>query len=105
MAIIKGITNYCWFLNVHIAGLTSGVYRSTHWRSSLRKDVLRNFAKFTGKHLCKSLFYNKVAGLRTDAWNFIKQETKTQVFPCEFCEISHSSHVNLIFVRWEFILA
>ena len=22
-----------------------------------KKDVLRNFAKFTGKHLCQSLFY------------------------------------------------
>ena len=26
--------------------------------------VLRNFAKFTGKHLCQSLYFNKVAGLR-----------------------------------------
>ena len=26
--------------------------------------VLRNFAKFTGKHLCQSLFFNKGAGLR-----------------------------------------
>ena len=25
--------------------------------------VLRNFTKFTGKHLCQSLFFNKVAGL------------------------------------------
>ena len=30
----------------------------------LKKAVLRNFAKFTGKHLCQSLFFNKVAGLR-----------------------------------------
>ena len=29
-----------------------------------RKSVLRNFAKFTGKHLPQSLFINKVAGLR-----------------------------------------
>ena len=28
-----------------------------------RKGVLRNFAKFTGKHLCQSFFFNKVAGL------------------------------------------
>ena len=28
-----------------------------------RKGVLRNFAKFTGKQLCQSLFFNKVAGL------------------------------------------
>ena len=31
---------------------------------SVRKGVLRNFAKFTGKHLCQSLFLNKVTGLR-----------------------------------------
>ena len=29
-----------------------------------KKSVLRNFAKFTRKHLCQSLFFNKVAGLR-----------------------------------------
>ena len=28
-----------------------------------RKGALRNFAKFTGKHLCQSLFFNKVAEL------------------------------------------
>ena len=27
----------------------------------VRKAVLKNFAKFTGKHLCQSLFFNKVA--------------------------------------------
>ena len=32
-------------------------------RYSVRKVVLRNFAKFTGKHLCQRLFFNKVAGL------------------------------------------
>ena len=26
------------------------------------RGVLRNFAKFTGKHPCQSLFFNKVAG-------------------------------------------
>ena len=29
-----------------------------------KETVLKNFAKFTGKHLCQSLFFNKVAGLR-----------------------------------------
>ena len=28
-----------------------------------KEGVLENFAKFTGKHLCQSLFFNKVAGL------------------------------------------
>ena len=29
-----------------------------------KKDILRNFAKFAGIHLCQSLVFNKVAGLR-----------------------------------------
>ena len=28
-----------------------------------KKGVLKNFTKFTGKHLCQSLFFNKVLGL------------------------------------------
>ena len=35
--------------------------RSSHQRCSITKGVLRNFAKFTEKHLCQSLFLNKVA--------------------------------------------
>ena len=38
------------------------VARSSQQRSSVRKGVLRNFAKFKGKNLCQSLFFNKVAG-------------------------------------------
>ena len=30
----------------------------------LKKGVIKNFAKFTGKHMCQSLFFNKIAGLR-----------------------------------------
>ena len=37
--------------------------RSSHSRCSVRKVVLRNFVKFTWKHLCQRLFFNKVAGL------------------------------------------
>ena len=33
-------------------------------RCSVKKGVLGNFSKFTGKHLCQSLFLNKNAGLR-----------------------------------------
>ena len=35
--------------------------RSSHRRCSIRKGVLRNLAKFTGKHLRQSIFFNKVA--------------------------------------------
>ena len=32
------------------------------WICSIRKGVLKNLAKFTGTHLCQSLFFNKVKG-------------------------------------------
>ena len=36
------------------------IYRSSHRRCSIKKSVLRNFSKFTGKHLYQSLFFNNV---------------------------------------------
>ena len=53
-------------------------YRSSHRRCSVKKGVLRNFAKFIRKHLCQRL-------------NFIKRESLAQVFSCEFCEISKNT--------------
>ena len=51
-------------------------------RCSVRKGVLRNFAKFTGKHLCQS----------PQACNFIlKKETLAQMFSCEFRKISKNT--------------
>ena len=38
-------------------------YRSSRPEVFCKKGVLRNFTKFTGKRLCQSLFFNKVAGL------------------------------------------
>ena len=37
--------------------------RSSHQRFYVKKGVLRHFAKFTGKHLSQSLFFNKVTVL------------------------------------------
>ena len=40
-------------------------YRSNHQRCSVKKKgVLRNYAKFTGKHQRQGLFLNKVSGQR-----------------------------------------
>ena len=63
-------------------------FRSSHKRCSRKKGVLRNFPKFTGKHLCQSLFFNKVAGLRPTT--LLKKETLAQVFSCVFCKISEN---------------
>ena len=46
-----------------------------------KKGVLRNFAKFTGKHLCQSFLF----------CNFLKKETRAQEFSCKFCEISRNT--------------
>ena len=56
-----------------------------------KKGVLRNFAKFTEEHLCQSLSFNKAAGLRTEACNFIKEETLARAFSREFWEISKNT--------------
>ena len=49
-----------------------------------KEEIAIIFSKFTGKHLCQSLFFNKFAG---QACNFIKKQTLAQVFSCEFCKI------------------
>ena len=42
--------------------ITFFLYRISHQRCSVIKGVLRNFAKFSGKHQCQGPFLNKVAG-------------------------------------------
>ena len=37
------------------------IFRSSRPDVFFEKGVLKNFAKFKGKHLCQSLFFNKVA--------------------------------------------
>ena len=48
---------------LHLIVQSSVYCRSSHRRCSVKKGFLKNFAKFTRKHLCWSLFLNKVAGL------------------------------------------
>ena len=61
--------------------------RSSRPEVFCNKGVVRNFAKFTGKHLRQSLFFNKVCFFI----NFIKKETLAQSFSCEICEISKNT--------------
>ena len=44
--------------------------------------VLRSFAKLTGKYLCQSLFFNKVAGLRP----LLKKRLWYRCFPVNFAK-------------------
>ena len=51
-----------------------------------KKVVLKNFTKFTGKHLCQSLFVNKVAGLRPAT--FFKKSLWRRCLSVNFAKIS-----------------
>ena len=53
--------------------------RSSHRRCFVRKGVLRNLAKFTGKHLCQGLL---MSGPK--ACNFIKKRLWHRCFPVNF---------------------
>ena len=52
-----------WLLSDFI-GSCKRPYRSSFPEVFCKGGVLRNFAKFTGKRLCESLFFSKVAGQR-----------------------------------------
>ena len=56
--------------------------RSNHQRCSIQIGVLRNFTKFTGKHLCQSLFFNKVTGPRPAT--LLKKRLWHKCFPVKF---------------------
>ena len=43
--------------------------QNSHRRYSVKKGVLRNFAKFTGKQLCQSIFFNKISLLKKRPWH------------------------------------
>ena len=58
--------------------------RSSHCRCSVKKGVLKNCAKFTGKHLCWSLFFHKVAGLRPAI--LLKKRLQHRCFPVNFAQ-------------------
>ena len=54
--------------------------RSSHRKCSLKKGVLKTFAKFTGKHLCQSLFFNFLKSL-------LKKWLRHRCFPVNFAKL------------------
>ena len=60
-----------------------------------KKGVLRNFTKFPGKQLCRSLFFNKVAGLRPAT--LLKKKPWHRCFPVnsvKFLRITFSQNTS-----------
>ena len=74
----KGLMRSSWVLVSIFNRLPKN--RNSHRKCSTQKIVLKNFAKFTGRHLCQSLYFNK-------SRSCIRKETPAQVFSCEFCKI------------------
>ena len=50
----------------------------------MKKGVFYKLHKFTGKHLCQSLFFNKFAGLR--AATLSKKKLSHRYFPVNFAK-------------------
>ena len=77
-------------------------YRISHQRCSLKKVFLKNFIKFSGKHLCWSLFFNKVSGMRPAT--LFKKRLQQRCFPVNFVKflrtpfLQNTSRQLLLFV-------
>ena len=65
-------------------GQCERIRRSSRPDVFCKKDALRNFAKSAGKHLCQSLFFNKVAGLRPAT--LLKKRLWHRCFPVNFAK-------------------
>ena len=72
-------------------------YRSSHQRCFSRKYFLRNFAKFTEKHLRQSLFFSKVAGLRPAT--LLKKRLWHRCFPINFAKFPRTPFLTE-HLRW-----
>ena len=49
-------------IELEILRNSSAIFRSSHWRCSIKKAIIKHFVIFTGKYLCRGLFFDKVAG-------------------------------------------
>ena len=81
---VKGSYSRCWIyqssqIKLYLETVNNkilSIFRSSRQEVFCKKKCsYRNFIKFAGKHLCQSLFFNKVADLRSGnflwiLWNF-----------------------------------
>ena len=84
-------------------------FRSSHRRCSTKNVALKNFAKFPGKHLCWSLSFKKVAGLRPAT--LLKERLHQRCFPLNFANFfrtafsqNTSGRLLLLFWFWNIFL-
>ena len=74
------------FFNFHVnMAVYAGNNSSSRQTCSIKIDILKNFAKFTGKHLCQNLFFNKVADLMPAS--LLKKRLWDRFFPLNFAKL------------------
>ena len=76
--------------------------RNSRWRCSIKKGVLKNFAKFAGKHLCHSLFFNKLAGFRPGI--FLKKRLWHKCIPVNFRKFLWTPFLQNTFGRLSIVI-
>ena len=76
---------------------SSTILRSSHRRCSIKKPILKHFVIITVKHLCRSLFFNKVAGHQ--ACNFIKKRLQHRYFLANISEFYKKNFLKNISKR------
>ena len=59
-------------------------------QSKFRKVLLQNLAKFTGKHLCQSLVFNKAAGFGQP----LKKRLRQKCFPVNFLKFLRAAFLK-----------
>ena len=99
---VYSLSTFFWAIN--LTNLLYYPFRSSHRRCFVRKSVLRNFEKFTRKHLCKSLFFNKKKTLwkkrsDTDVFLWTLRNIKEHLFyssPPGDCFCSFSSAISIV---------
>ena len=100
------LENMAFLLGYHIDWHSRKSSQSSHRRCSIRKSVLRNFAKFIGKDLCQSLSFNKVTGLRPAT----KKRLWCRCFPVNFAKflrtpfLQNTSGRRLLEFQWFSVL-
>ena len=77
--------------------VNNSIPRNSRPEMLCKKGVLRNFAKFTGKHYCQSLFLNKVEDPRPAT--LLKKIPWHRRFPVTFAKFLRTTFF-MEYLRW-----
>ena len=75
------------------------VSKATTGGVSYKKDIFKNFSKFTGKHLCQGFFFNKAAGIFAGR-QLLKKALWHKCFPVNFAKFLRTPFLKNTSGRW-----